>query len=346
MFRRSSSDGATEGKAQGSQGAQTPEAPAKKSKPAAARRARGARRPSAVRPRPTGTGPSPAPLPAAGASPRPPDPRRKLTPEEKTKAREDRSKQLQAMRRGEEWALGPRDRGPAKKLARDYVDAHRRPMEFYMYALILLIIALFAGKSTLGARRTTCRSSSSSIIAVIAVDAYFLRRSIMKAGARAPAERVDARPGVLRHHARRCSCAASARPRPGSSRATSSSPEPSRGSLSKIWIVRHAKAWLAIQDLSVPPPGATVMKSGHRQWQWPLERGRSSDAEAGRRAARCRSSTMPVRAAGRRQIPGCKGGASRRGAQAAGCRVLGRQGAEAERCGRVARAAGQGGGAG
>ena len=63
------------------------------------------------------------------------------------------------MRAGEEWALGPRDRGPVKKLARDYVDAHRRPMEFYMYALILLIIALFAGKSNSGARATTCSCS-------------------------------------------------------------------------------------------------------------------------------------------------------------------------------------------
>ena len=34
VFRRSSSDGATEGKAQGSQGAQTPEAPAKSKPPA------------------------------------------------------------------------------------------------------------------------------------------------------------------------------------------------------------------------------------------------------------------------------------------------------------------------
>jgi hypothetical protein len=177
VFRRSSSDGATDGKAQGSQGAQTPEAPAK-SKPVAE----------------TGKG-RPTPKRSAAESnryrtltgsttsgrgkPAPAAPGRKLTPEEKSRARDDRSKQLQAMRRGEEWALGPRDRGPAKKLARDYVDAHRRPMEFYMYALIILIIALFAGRSHSGLANYM-QLFLLVIIAIIAVDAYFLRRSIMK----------------------------------------------------------------------------------------------------------------------------------------------------------------------
>jgi hypothetical protein len=176
VFRRSS-DGATEGKAQGSQGAQTPEAPAK-SKPAAqAGKGRPTPRRSDAeasryrtvtgsttsgRGRPTGT-----------------DPRRKLTPEEKAKAREDRAKRMQAMRRGEEGALGPRDRGPAKRLTRDYVDAHRRPMEFYMYALIVLIIALFAGKSH-AALANYMQLFLIAIIAVIAVDGYFLRRSVMR----------------------------------------------------------------------------------------------------------------------------------------------------------------------
>jgi Protein of unknown function (DUF3043) len=176
VFRRNS-DGATEGKAQGSQGAQAPEAPAKsksaaeagKGRPTPKRSTAEANRYRTV----TGSTTSGRNRPAAN------DTGRKLTPEEKAKARDDRSKQLQAMRRGEEWALGPRDRGPAKKLVRDYVDAHRRPMEFYMYALILLVIALFAGRSS------TVLASYMQIfllviIAVIAVDGYFLRRSILK----------------------------------------------------------------------------------------------------------------------------------------------------------------------
>ena len=176
MFRRNS-DGAADGKAQGPQGAQTPEAPAK-SKPAAqAGKGRPTPKRSAAEANRyrtlTGSTTSGRGRPVAT------DPRRKLTPEEKAKAREDRTKQMQAMRRGEDWALGPRDRGPAKKLVRDYVDAHRRPMEFYMYALILLVVALFAGRSST-ALASYMQIFLLVIIAVIAVDGFLLRRSILK----------------------------------------------------------------------------------------------------------------------------------------------------------------------
>jgi Protein of unknown function (DUF3043) len=176
VFRRSSA-GATDGQAQGSQGTQTPEAPAK-SKPAAQA---GKGRPTPKRSDAeanryrTVTGSTTSGRGRTAA----PDPRRKLTPEEKTKAREDRNKQLSAMRRGEDWALGPRDRGPAKKLARDYVDAHRRPMEYYMYALILLVIALFAGRSDTGLA-SYMQYFLILVIVIIAVDGYLLRRSIVK----------------------------------------------------------------------------------------------------------------------------------------------------------------------
>lgn len=180
VFRRSSA-GAAEGKARGSQspqGAETPEAPPKskpatqagKGRPTPKRSAAEANRYRTV----TGSTTSGRGRPAAT------DTKRKLTPEEKAKAREDRNRQLQAMRKGEEWALGPRDRGPAKKLTRDYVDAHRRPMEYYMYALILLIVALFAGRSD-SVISNYMQIFLIAVIAVIAVDGYFLRRSILKA---------------------------------------------------------------------------------------------------------------------------------------------------------------------
>jgi DUF3043 family protein len=176
VFRRSSA-GATEGEAQGSQGTQAPEAPPK-SKPAAqAGKGRPTPKRSAAEANRyrtlTGSTTSGRGRPAAAGT------GRKLTPEEKTKAREDRSKQLQAMRRGEDWALGPRDRGPAKRLTRDYVDAHRRPMEYYMYALIVLVVALFAGKSN-HALSSYMQYFLLAIIAVIVVDALLLRRSILR----------------------------------------------------------------------------------------------------------------------------------------------------------------------
>ncbi len=183
MFRRNSA-GATDSKAQGSQGAQgtqTPDAPAK-SRPAAEAgkgRATPKRSTAEANRYRTVTGST-----TSGRGPtKPADPRRKLTPDEKAKARSDRNRQLQAMRDGEEWALGPRDRGPVKKLARDFVDAHRRPMEFYMYALILLIVALFAGKSSKGLGNYM-QIFLLVIIAVIIVDGYLLRRSVLKLAAK------------------------------------------------------------------------------------------------------------------------------------------------------------------
>jgi hypothetical protein len=50
---------------------------------------------------------------------------------------------MEAVRRGEEWALPARDRGPVKALARDYVDSKRRISEYYMYGLLVLLVLLF-----------------------------------------------------------------------------------------------------------------------------------------------------------------------------------------------------------
>ncbi|WP_040161305.1 DUF3043 domain-containing protein [Mobilicoccus massiliensis] len=53
--------------------------------------------------------------------------------------REERAKYREAMYRGEEWALGPRDRGPQRRFVRDMVDSRWNVGEFL---LPLMIIAL------------------------------------------------------------------------------------------------------------------------------------------------------------------------------------------------------------
>jgi len=57
--------------------------------------------------------------------------------------RDDRTRRMEGLRRGEDWALPVRDRGPVKALARDYVDSRRRLSEFYMYGLLVLLVLLF-----------------------------------------------------------------------------------------------------------------------------------------------------------------------------------------------------------
>jgi hypothetical protein len=61
----------------------------------------------------------------------------------RSRQRTDRTRRMDAVRRGEEWALPARDRGPVKALARDYVDSKRRVSEYYMYGLLVLLVLLF-----------------------------------------------------------------------------------------------------------------------------------------------------------------------------------------------------------
>ncbi len=178
VFRRNSA-GATEGKAQDSQGAQTPEAPAKNKPTAEAGKGRPTpKRSEAERNRyQTITGSTTSGRgPVTGTR----TPSRKATPEEKARARTDRAKRMEAMRRGEDWALMPRDRGPVRKLARDYVDARRRPSEYYMYVLLLLLVALLSRNTALN---TWVTPFVLVLIVIVAVDAYYIRRGLRRLAA-------------------------------------------------------------------------------------------------------------------------------------------------------------------
>jgi hypothetical protein len=89
--------------------------------------------------------------------------------------RTDRARRMEAVRRGEEWALPPRDRGPVRALARDYVDSKRRVSEYYMYVLVVLLVAIFARNSVI----TTIMSPLVlALVAIIAIDAFFIRRAL------------------------------------------------------------------------------------------------------------------------------------------------------------------------
>jgi hypothetical protein len=70
--------------------------------------------------------------------------RKAATRQSRTRDKGDRARRYEAMKRGEEWALAPRDKGPVKALTRDYVDSRRRISEYYMYILVgLLVLLLF-----------------------------------------------------------------------------------------------------------------------------------------------------------------------------------------------------------
>jgi len=107
VFRRRSA-GATDGTAQDSPGAQSPDGPAEAKQPRSpAEAAKG--RPTPKRSEAERHRRQPITGSRAPATPR--------TPEDKTRARGERSRKYEAMKKGESWALNPRDRGPAKALA-------------------------------------------------------------------------------------------------------------------------------------------------------------------------------------------------------------------------------------
>ena len=78
-----------------------------------------------------------------------PSDRKEANRQYRDRDRQERSRRLQGMQRGEQWALPPRDRGPVKALARDYVDSRRRVSEFYMYGLVFMLFLLFVPNTLL-----------------------------------------------------------------------------------------------------------------------------------------------------------------------------------------------------
>jgi hypothetical protein len=176
VFRRRSA-GATDGTSQDSPGAQSPDSPAEVKQPrSAAEAAKG--RPTPKRSEAERNRRQPITGSRAPTAPR--------TPEDKAKARSERSRKYQAMKQGEAWALNPRDRGPARALARDYIDSKRRISEYYMYILILLLAAVFLRNKT---EQQYVSPLVLVLVVIIVVDAQLIRRSLRKlVGERLPGE--------------------------------------------------------------------------------------------------------------------------------------------------------------
>ena len=176
VFRRRSA-GATDGTAQDSPGAQSPDGPAEAKQPRSpAEAAKG--RPTPKRSEAERNRRQPISGSRASAAPR--------TPEDKAKARGERGRKYEAMKQGESWALNPRDRGPARALARDYIDSKRRISEYYMYILVVLLAAVFLRNKT---EQQYISPLVLVLVVIILVDAQVIRRSLRKlVGERLPGE--------------------------------------------------------------------------------------------------------------------------------------------------------------
>jgi hypothetical protein len=171
VFRRHSA-GATDGTSQDSPGAQSPDGPAEAKQPRSpAEAAKGRptpKRSEAERNRRQ---------PITGSGSRSRAPASPRTPEEKSRARGERARKYEAMKQGESWALNPRDRPPARALARDYIDSKRRISEYYMYILVLLLAAVFLRNKT---EQQYISPLVLVLVVVILVDAQVIRRSLRR----------------------------------------------------------------------------------------------------------------------------------------------------------------------
>jgi hypothetical protein len=104
----------------------------------------------------------------------------------KERQRTDRTRRMEAVRRGEEWALPPRDRGPVKALARDYVDSKRRVSEYYMYGLLVLLVLLFVPSVIV---KTIVPLLVLSAVVVMAIEGFYIGRRVKAVAAeRLPGE--------------------------------------------------------------------------------------------------------------------------------------------------------------
>jgi len=180
VFRRKSA-GAPDGTTQDSPGAQSPDSPAEVKQPrSAAQAAKG--RPTPKR----SVAERNRRQPITGSGSRSRAPATPRTPEDKAKARSERGRKYEAMKKGESWALNPRDRGPAKALARDYIDSKRRISEYYMYILVLLLAAVFLRNKT---EQQYISPLVLVLVVIIVIDAQVIRRSLRKlVGERLPGE--------------------------------------------------------------------------------------------------------------------------------------------------------------
>jgi hypothetical protein len=166
VFRRRSA-GATDSTAQDSPGAHSPDGPADSKPRSPAEAAKG--RPTPKRSQAEAKRRQPITGSRAPAAPR--------TPEDKAKAKSNRATKYEAMKRGEAWALNPRDRGPARALTRDFVDSKRRISEYYMYVLVILLAAVFLKSKAL---QQIVSPLVLVLVVVVILDALLIRRSLGK----------------------------------------------------------------------------------------------------------------------------------------------------------------------
>jgi hypothetical protein len=109
-----------------------------------------------------------------------PEDRKAASKQARGRDRADRAHKTEAMRRGEEWALPAKDKGPVRALARDYVDSKRRFSEFYMYGLVVLLVLLFLHNPVI---QTILPAVLIAMVLIMAGEGFWIGRQVAKLAA-------------------------------------------------------------------------------------------------------------------------------------------------------------------
>jgi hypothetical protein len=92
--------------------------------------------------------------------------------QQRDRRRTEQRRRMDAMRKGEEWALPARDRGAVRALARDYVDSRRLIIsEYILFGVVVLIVAIFVLGSTRNS--TLILYIELAILGIIAIESIY-----------------------------------------------------------------------------------------------------------------------------------------------------------------------------
>jgi len=109
-----------------------------------------------------------------------PSDRKAAAQQARQRDRGERIRRTEALQRGENWALPPKDRGPVRALARDVVDARRGIGEYYMVMVVLLVVLLIVpGSST----KVIADVVVVFLLVVIIVEAWFVGTKVKRLAA-------------------------------------------------------------------------------------------------------------------------------------------------------------------
>jgi len=89
--------------------------------------------------------------------------------------RTTRVRRMEAMRRGEDWALPRKDQGPVRGLARDVVDSRRGISEYYLYAIVALVALLFVARGS-----PIVDYLIVVILAILVLEGWFVSNKVLK----------------------------------------------------------------------------------------------------------------------------------------------------------------------